>query len=117
MENWRQSNADVPAAGGRMGTNGDRAVIFETNNTERARMLNGNGFWGFGTISPNARVHINGAVGETPFRVQVSGQTRLYVDENGGVAVGLNSVPPSRGLFVDGNTGLGTTAPTQNYMW
>jgi len=106
-------NADVPAAGGRLGTNGSRSVIFETNNIERARILNTNGFWGFGTSTPNTRVHINSAAGQNPFRVQVNGASKLYVDNGGGVSVGSASVPPANGLFVSGNTGLGTTAPTQ----
>ena len=96
-----------------MGTNGSRSVIFETNNIERARILNTNGFWGFGTSTPNTRVHINGAAGQNPFRVQVNGASKLYVDNGGGVSVGSASVPPANGLFVSGNTGLGTTAPTQ----
>lgn len=38
-------NADIPVAGGRLGSNGNRLIIFETNNTERARMMNTSGFW------------------------------------------------------------------------
>ncbi|CAN5787028.1 hypothetical protein BH10BAC2_BH10BAC2_49170 [soil metagenome] len=104
-------NANVPAAGGRLGTNGDRPVIFETNNTERARLLNGNGFWGFGTTAPNTRVHINSLTGENPFRVQVAGASKLYVDNGGGVSVGSSSIPPANGLFVSGNVGIGTSVP------
>lgn len=115
-QNWQvggNGNAAVPAGGGEFGTKGDRAVIFETNNTERARMLNGNGFWGFGTSNPANRVHISGAAGESPFRVQVNSSTKLYVDQGGGVSIGSPSTPPANGLFVSGNTGLGTTAPTE----
>jgi len=104
-------NTDVPAAGGRLGTNGNRPVLFETNNTERARMMNTTGFWGFGTTAPNTRVHINSPAGENPFRVQLAGLSKLYVDNGGGVSVGSSAIPPANGLFVSGNAGIGTTAP------
>jgi len=106
-------NGSVPAAGGEFGTIGDRAVIFETNNTERGRLMNTSGFWGFGTASPNTKVHVNGTGTENPFRVQVNGASKLYVDNGGGVSVGTSSIPPANGLHVSGNTGLGTTAPAQ----
>lgn len=104
-------NTDVPAAGGRLGTNGNRALLFETNNTERGRLMNTSGFWGFNTVAPNARVHINSAAGEDAFRVQVGGATKLFVDDAGGVSVGSALIPPANGLFVSGNVGIGTTAP------
>jgi len=108
-------NADVPAAGGRLGTNGDRALIFETNNTERGRLVNITGFWGFGTASPNAKVHVNGTGTDNPFRVQVNGASKLYVDNGGGVSVGSSSIPPANGLFVSGNTTIGTSVPAANF--
>ena len=104
-------NADVPAAGGQFGTNGNRLVIFETNGIERARMMNTSGFWGFNTTAPNARVHINSPAGENPFRVQVAGLSKLYVDNGGGVSVGSASIPPANGLFVSGSAGIGISAP------
>ncbi|HEX5150250.1 MAG TPA: T9SS type A sorting domain-containing protein [Parafilimonas sp.] len=115
-QNWRvggNANGSVPAAGGEFGTRGDRAIIFETNNTERGRLMNTSGFWGFGTSGPNAKVHINGTGTQDPFRVQVNGASKLYVDNNGGVSINSASTPPANGLFVSGNTGLGTTSPTQ----
>jgi len=117
-QNWQvggNGNASVPAAGGEFGTKGDRVVIFETNNTERARMLNGNGRFGFGTNAPNTRVHINSDLtlfpGENPFRVQVNGASKLYVDNGGGVSVGSALIPPANGLFVSGSAGIGTPSP------
>lgn len=104
-------NADIPMAGGRFGSNGNRLIIFETNNTERARMMNTSGFWGFNTTAPNARVHINSLAGEDAFRVQVNGLSKLFVDDGGGVSIGSASTPPANGLFVSGSAGIGTTAP------
>jgi hypothetical protein len=75
--------------------------------------MNSSGFWGFNTTAPNARVHINSA-GEDPFRVQVNGATKLFVDDGGGVSVGSSSIAPANGLFVSGNTGIGTAAPEGN---
>jgi len=115
-QNWQvggNGNGSLPAGGGRFGSNGDRAVIFETNNTERGRLMNTSGFWGFGTSSPNTKVHVNGVGTENPFRVQVNGASKLYVDNGGGVSVGTSAIPPANGLHVSGNTGLGTTSPTQ----
>jgi len=113
-QNWAiggNPNADVPAGGGRLGTNGDRSVIFETNNTERARLLNGNGFWGFGTSAPNAQVNINSAAGIDALRVQVNGSSKLFVHNGGGVSIGTASAPPANGLLVSGSIGVGTSTP------
>jgi len=104
---------DLPPAGGKFGTKGDRRIIFVTNNEERGTLLNGTGFWGFGTSFPNSKVHVNGVGAENPFRVQVNGASKLYVDNGGGVSVGTSAIPPANGLHVSGNTGLGTTAPTE----
>jgi hypothetical protein len=113
-QNWAiggNPNADVPAGGGRLGTNGDRSVIFETNNTERARLLNGNGFWGFGTTAPNSQVHINSPAGTDALRVQVNGASKLFVHNGGGVSIGTSSIPPANGLLVSGSIGVGTSTP------
>ena len=106
-------STSIPSAGGQFGSNGNRRIIFETNGVERATMMNSSGFWGFNTKAPNARVHINSA-GEDPFRVQVNGATKLFVDDGGGVSVGSSSIAPANGLFVSGNTGIGTAAPEGN---
>lgn len=114
-QSWKvggNPKADIPKAGGEFGTQTNRDVIFETNNVERARLL-GTGFWGFGTSNPNTKVHINGVGTENPFRVQVNGASKLYVDNGGGVSVGSSAIPPANGLYVSGNAGIGTTAPTQ----
>ena len=60
---------------------------------------------GVGTGAPNARLHINSDAGENPFRVQVNGSSKLYVDNGGGVSVGSSAIPPANGLFVAGNAG------------
>jgi Chaperone of endosialidase/Secretion system C-terminal sorting domain len=98
-------------ANGTVGTTTNFSVVFKTNNSERGRITNG-GLWGFGTTVPNSKIHINSAIGEIPLRVQVNGSTKFWVDNGtGGVAIGNNAIPPTNGLFVSGNTGIGTPSP------
>jgi hypothetical protein len=108
------SKSDIPLAGGKFGSNGNRRIIFVTNGIERGTVMNTSGFWGFNTSAPNARVHINSAAGEDALRVEVNGSTKLFVDDAGGVSVGSSLVAPANGLFVSGNVGIGTTAPEGN---
>src|SRR3712207_5667215 len=70
-------------ASSRFGSNNNFSVIFETNNTERAR-LTGAGLFGIGTTSPNAKVHINSTLGQSPFRVQINNSTKLLVNPETG---------------------------------
>ena len=92
-------------------------MAFETapagSSTRQERMrITSNGSVGIGTTAPNTLLHINSTLaGQNPFRVQVNGATKLFVDENGGVSVGGLATPPSNGLYVSGNAGIGTTAP------
>jgi len=104
-------NTGIPTAGGQLGTNGNRRIIFETNNVERATLMNTSGFWGFNTKTPNARVHISSPAGEDALRVEVNGLTKLFVDDGGGVSIGSSSIAPVNGLFVIGRTGIGTNTP------
>jgi hypothetical protein len=105
-------NTDIPAAGGRLGTNGNRQVIFETNNAARGVLLNTSGFWGFGpnfTVTPPvAQVHIDANDAATnPFRIDVVGVARMIVNNNG--LVGVNTLFPNARLHVNsaaGETGL-----------
>ncbi|MEO8710586.1 MAG: T9SS type A sorting domain-containing protein [Parafilimonas sp.] len=97
---------------GKLGTISNRNVQFISNNSIRA-VLTKDGDWGFGTTNPNTRVHINSAAGQNPFRVQVNGASKLYVDNGGGVSVGSSAIPPANGLYVSGNAGIGTTAPSE----
>lgn len=66
---------------------------------------------GFNVSDPNAMLHVNAESGNDALRVQVGGLTKLYVNSNGGVSVGGSSTPPLNGLYVSGNTGMGTASP------
>ena len=110
-QTWDFGGNNLPAGGERLGSNNNRPVIFETNNTERARLLNTSGFWGFGTSTPNAQVNINSAVGVDALRVQVAGSSKLFVHNGGGVSIGTPSTPPANGLLVSGSIGVGTSTP------
>lgn len=58
---------------------------------------------------------VRGQPDEIAFRVQSDGAnaTRFRVDANGGTAIGANTQGPERGLYVYGNTGIGTNTPEQ----
>jgi hypothetical protein len=63
-----------------------------------------NGKVSIGATTPNCRLHVNATeTDEDGFRVQIAGSTKLYVDNNGGTAIGSLTVPPINGLFVKGN--------------
>lgn len=59
---------------------------------------------GIGTSSPAARLHVEGSSTLDPLRVKVSGSTKLWVNTNGGLAVGSYTTPPTNGLAVSGLT-------------
>jgi hypothetical protein len=106
-QNWAVGGNNLTAHG-RLGTNTNYHIIFETKNNERGRLTN-NGLWGFGTSNPSAKVHINSATGYDPLKVQVNNVLKLYVHTGGGVSIGSAAtvIPPANGLLVAGSTGLG----------
>jgi hypothetical protein len=73
----------------------------------------GNGKMGINT-SPSDRFHVKALPGEDALRVQIGGQTKLRVLQNGGTTLGTNneSGTPENGLYVQGNTGLGVSNPS-----
>lgn len=91
-------------------TGGNPASSWTTLGTN---IYNGNtGNVGVGTTTPNSKLHVNGSTTDPALRVQVSGTTKLVVDENGGTAIGAFATPPTNGLYVAGNVGIGTATPT-----
>ncbi len=71
---------------------------------------------GIGTSSPNSRLHVNSAIDQMAMRVQVAGMSKLLVTPTGGVSIGDNVItPPTNGLFVSGNVGLGTTTSSLRF--
>ncbi|RMG76008.1 MAG: hypothetical protein D6707_12770 [Bacteroidetes bacterium] len=67
---------------------------------------------GIGLTSPESRLQINSNSGENALRVQVNNNTKLWVLSNGGTVLGTYStVAPTDGLYVSGNTGIGTSSP------
>lgn len=76
----------------------------------RAIQIEESGEVGIGTTNPVAQLHINADTGD-PLRAQVSGSTRLLVSDNGGTSIGYNTTPPSQGLYVYGDVGIGDSTP------
>lgn len=68
---------------------------------------------GLGTSSPTDRLHITVPDGESAFRVQHDGLTRIRVNANGGVSLGGNSTIVAAGdTYVAGRLGVGENQPT-----
>jgi hypothetical protein len=98
--------------GERLGSNNAFPVVFYTNAFDRGRITTA-GLWGIntGTAVPGARFHINSTIGQIPLRVDVNNIAKLLVNSNGGTSLGDNLQPPSNGLYVNGNVGIGINAP------
>jgi hypothetical protein len=65
---------------------------------------------GVGAFSPAAKLQVDGDSDETALRVRVNASTKFTVNSNGGATIGtFQTASPANGLYVSGNTGLGTT--------
>lgn len=71
------------------------------------------GDFAIGTSNPLARFHVSSQSGRDPLRVQIDGSTRLLLKDNGGLALGYYAAPPTRGLYVYGKVGIGTSSPSE----
>lgn len=107
-------NAGTNVANNFLGTTDNRALVFRTNNLERMRILTG-GNVGIGVTNPITRFQINSGAATSPFSVLVAGNTTLFADAGGGLSVGGGSLAPVNGLFVTGNTGIGTASPNAKF--
>ncbi len=65
-------------------------------------LISASGGVGIGTNNPSDQFHISIPSGDA-MRVQIGGQTRFRIHDNGGISVGLNSGPPANGLLVNGD--------------
>lgn len=71
------------------------------------------GQMGFGIHSPSDRLHISVPDGESAFRVQHDGLTRIRVNANGGVSLGGNStIVPAGDTYVVNKLGVGENEPS-----
>ena len=109
-QNWTVGGNNL-ASNGRIGTNGDADVIFETDNATRGRITS-TGLWGFGVNTPTARVHIATPTNRDALRVDVGGNAALLVAENGGTTIGGTQEASPFGLLVAGNAGIGAIPDT-----
>jgi len=69
---------------------------------------------GIGITIPEAKLDIISDAGEDGLRVRINNLTKLRVLASSGTTIGGNpGVAPNNGLYVHGNTGLGTTSATE----
>jgi len=106
-QNWLVGGNNL-AANGKLGTNTNFNLIFETKNVDHG-ILTKDGLWGFGTNAPTAKAHIKSATGQSPLKVHVNTSLKLMVHPNGGLSVANSAsvIPPDNGFLVAGNTGIG----------
>lgn len=68
---------------------------------------------GIGTINPSAKLAVFAPAGDSAFRVQLDGSTRMLVNANGGVSLGAsNSAVGAGNVYIANNLGIGTSSPT-----
>lgn len=103
-------NAGTTVGTNYLGTSDSKDFVIKTNATERVR-IESTGNVGVGASSTTALLHVNSST-TTPFRVQVAGSSRLTVNSDESVVIGeYQTTGPARGLYVYGNTGIGTLTP------
>lgn len=61
-----------------------------------------------GTDAPTARLHVESGASGDAFRVRVGGNTKIFVDEQGGTTFGSTALPPPNGIRVAGVLRLNT---------
>ncbi len=72
---------------------------------------------GIGTAFPNSKLMINAATGDA-LRVQIAGNTKMFVGDNGGTTLGIySSGSPTNGLFVNGQTIIGVPNGTAGTLY
>ncbi|MBL4808525.1 MAG: tail fiber domain-containing protein [Phycisphaerales bacterium] len=71
---------------------------------------------GISTSNPTANLHINSASGTDIFRVQKSGSTKMLINANGGISLGVyNSSVPDGDTLVAGNLTVGTNSHSTTF--
>jgi hypothetical protein len=105
-------NSNATSSSSKLGTTNAYALRLTTNNTTRLYISPSAGYVGIGTTSPAAQLQVNAPLGKTPLKLLINGSTRLMASQNGGLTVGNGTAPPSQGLYVSGNVGIGTATPT-----
>ncbi len=107
-------------------SNGNSIQLYGKSNVEIARADVATNNFAIGSTSPFARLSVNGASGGTiPLFViassttatasttalQVSALGNLHMLGGTGIDIGYGIAPPTNGLLVQGNVGIGTTSP------
>ncbi len=107
---WSLAGNSNATAASKLGTTNAVDVGLFTNNLDRMHLTSA-GLVGVNITVPKARFHVNSPTGQNALLAAVNGKTKLLVHSNGGVAIGNASTPPTNGLYILGNTGIGTNTP------
>lgn len=103
-------NSNTSNTSSKLGTTNAVNLRLYTRNSERMR-IDTLGRIGIGTTVLSAQLQVNALSGNNPLKLLVNGSTRLLASGNGGLTVGNSTTPPSQGLYVAGNAGIGTATP------
>ncbi len=94
--------------------NANSSVSIGTANEGPENGLYVNGNTGMGVSLPLSKLHVNTS-GQDALIVQVDGNSKLRVHENGSVSVGSATSGPANGLYVNGNVNIGASAGATGY--
>ena len=75
---------------------------------------NDDGLVAIGLNNPSDRFHINTAAGQSAFRIQQDGQTRMRINANGGISLGANNTTVAdSNVYIPESLGIGTSTPEE----
>ncbi|MEZ5015199.1 MAG: hypothetical protein R2794_12995 [Chitinophagales bacterium] len=84
--------------------------VFKANgNGINYMLIHDNGNISLSTNDADAQLALNGTAGELALKINVDGTTKFAVHDNGSISAGSITEGPSNGLYVLGNTSIGTT--------
>lgn len=78
-------------------------------------IIKNEGKTGIGETAPSDKLHINAKAGEYAFRVQVNGNTKFRIYDNGGVSVGFNTLTTYALVLQNSSTPL--VGQARAYAW
>jgi hypothetical protein len=109
---WSLAGNSNTSTTSKLGTTNGVSLRFVANNVQRMLISHNNGNVSIGTNTLDARLTVNASSGSNILLGQVAGITRLRLASNGGLSLGSGSTPPTNGLIIAGDVGIGTPVPS-----